>query len=164
MIKIVLTVLLILSAMGFGFCHMLANDTPPYSSMGNIAILFMIALIPLFIGVVYCWYVLIQPTTRKWRKWLIFILPVHIFVAIIYQYRSLDDYRELLVENYNTYDQTTDQASTEEYIEMITQGLNSQMNSQYFNLNTWLAFVSLTIWVAFIFRLLIQKKKNRVCK
>ena len=49
-----------------------------------------------------------------------------------------------------TYDQTK--------IQNLTQSFDNQMNSQYFNINTWFVFVSFTFLIALILCVIIQKK------
>ncbi|TSB44783.1 hypothetical protein [Alkalicoccobacillus porphyridii] len=154
--RILLLILLVLLTIGFIFSNMLASVHPPYSSMGNIAIFFMIACIPLFAGLVYCWiHVLTSPP-----KWLAPLLLLHVVLAIYFQIQAVDEYRLLLVNNYPEYETNSSREEVEEYIHAITQGTHNQMNKMYFNLNTWLAFISGTVLVA----ILVMHFKRRQVK
>ena len=151
--KIILPILLLLLAIGFIFSNMLATVHPPYSSMGNMAMFIVIACIPLFIGLVYCWMRIFS----KPPKWLAPLLLLHIVLAIYFQIQALEGYRLLLIENYPEYDTRSTREQAEEYVLMITQGFDSQMNKMYFNLNTWLAFVSSTVVCAILVRFIKNK-------
>ncbi|MBM0064069.1 hypothetical protein [Alkalicoccobacillus gibsonii] len=147
---------LLLSAIGFTFCHMLANPRPPYSSMGNVAIFFVGMLVPITGVIVYGWVRLLGSALfHKWSKWFLVLLPIHIVAAILWQVYSLDSYREMLGNHLEAYYGSRD----DQYILDITQGFDNQMNSQFFNLNTWLAYVSMTLWVALMISFVMKLRK-----
>ncbi|MEN0642857.1 hypothetical protein MKY91_06835 [Alkalicoccobacillus gibsonii] len=150
---------LLLSAIGFTFCHMLASPRPSYSSMGNVAIFFVGMLVPITGVIVYGWVKELRSTFFKnWRKRLLVLLPIHIVGAVWWQIYSLDGYRDMLGENYEAFYGSMD-AGDEQYILDITQGFHNQMNSQFFNLNTWLAYVSMTLWVALMISVVMKLRK-----
>lgn len=147
---------LLLSAIGFAFCHMLASPRPSYSSMGNVAIFFVGMLVPITGVIVYGWVkALGSAFSCKWRKCLLVLSPIHIVGAILWQVYSLDSYREMLGNHLEVYYGSRD----DQYILDITQGFHNQMNSQFFNLNTWLAYVSLTLWVALMISFVMKLRK-----
>lgn len=146
---------LLLSAIGFAFCHMLASPTPPYSSMGNVAIFFVGMLVPITGVIVYGWLKLFGSTfLRTWRKWLLILLPLHIVGAIMWQVHLLDDYRKMLGDDLEDFFGYRD----DQYILDITQGFADQLNNQFFNVNTWLAYISMTLWLALMLVSLTKKK------
>lgn len=146
---------ILLSAIGFAFCYMLASPTPPYSSMGNVAIFFVGLLVPITAAIVYGWLKILGSTfLSKWGTWLLVLLPIHIVGAIMWQVHLLDGYRKRLGDDLEDFFGYRD----DQYILDITQGFADQLNNQFFNVNTWLAYISLTLWMALVIISLTRRK------
>ncbi|GAF11425.1 hypothetical protein JCM19046_2951 [Bacillus sp. JCM 19046] len=163
MIKgIVLLSCYVLTAGLFCFSHQLANDTPPYSSMGNLALIALpfLAILTLTI-VLFLSAILREKQIRPLPAILVMLVfGVHVTIGVYWQVQSLEGYRDTLLERYNDYGGFAE--SNHAYIEAITSGFENQMNSQYFNVNTWLVYVSFTILLSLALSLFRLKTKTYV--
>ncbi|MDQ0208630.1 hypothetical protein [Alkalicoccobacillus murimartini] len=142
--KLILLLLYVLTAGIFLLCHLTASSTVPFSAgNGNVALYFIIILIPILIGIVYLLSDFLRHLVinKKHLNIIILLLITQICLGIFYQYNQLDNYRDTLANAYFDYFGYHDM----EYIHMITVGFSSQLNNQYFNLNTWFMFLSFTI-------------------
>ncbi|MFK3938011.1 hypothetical protein ACI2JA_10965 [Alkalihalobacillus sp. NPDC078783] len=140
----ILAILYSLTAEIFLLCNLTASSKPPFSAgNGNIAIVFVFILIPITISIVWIVSILLRHVEikKKHLNILVLILISHICFGIMYQFSKLDDYRDLLANEYFDFMGSHDM----EYIHMITVGFSMQLNNQYFNMNTWFVFLSFTI-------------------
>ena len=144
MSKLILVILYSLTAGIFLLCNLTASTKPPFSSgNGNIAIIFVLILIPITVSIIWILSILLRhlEISKKYLNSLILFLISHICFGIFYQYNKLDDYRDMLANAYFDLMGFHDK----EYIHMITVGFSNQLNNQYFNINTWFVFLSFTI-------------------
>lgn len=144
MSKLILAILYSLTAGIFLQCNLTASSKPPFSAgNGNVAIVFVFILIPITVSIVWILSMLLRHVEIKKTQMNVFVLflILHICLGIMYQFSKLDDYREMLANEYFDFMGFHDM----EYIHMITVGFSMQLNNQYFNINTWFVFLSFTI-------------------
>lgn len=144
MSKLLLAILYFLTAGIFLLCNLTASSKPPFSAgNGNIAIVIVFILIPITVSIVWILSILLRHVEIKKTQIIILLLFLisHICFGIMYQFSKLDDYREILANEYFNFMGFHDI----EYIHMITVGFSMQLNNQYFNINTWFVFLSFTI-------------------
>ncbi|MEY8749704.1 hypothetical protein [Alkalicoccobacillus gibsonii] len=144
MSKLILAILYSLTAGIFLLCNLTASSKPPFSAgNGNVAIVFVFILIPITVSIVWILSILLRHVKIKKTQMnvLVLFLISHICLAIIYQFSKLDDYRDMLANEYFDFMGFHDI----DYIHMITVGFSMQLNNQYFNINTWFVFLSFTI-------------------
>lgn len=144
MSKLILAILYSLTAGIFLLCNLTASSKPPFSDgNGNIAIVFVFILIPITVSIVWILSMLLRHVEIKKTQMNVFVLflILHICLGIMYQFSKLDDYRDMLANEYFDFMGFHDI----DYIHMITVGFSMQLNNQYFNINTWFVFLSFTI-------------------
>lgn len=129
------------------------------SGNGNPALLLVILVIPLFFVMVWLWQRLIRQYGLRRRAIMIglFLTFIHILAGIIYQRSALTNYRKVieaaLIERYGYADQ--------QYLLDITSGLTIHVNNQYFNVNTFFMLISFSIFIAFIWFVLLAEKNEK---
>lgn len=129
------------------------------SGNGNPALLLLMLVIPLFFVMVWLWQRLIRQYGLRRRSIMIglFLTFIHILAGIIYQRSALANYRKVieaaLIERYGYADQ--------QYLLDITSGLTIHVNNQYFNVNTFFMLISFSIFIAFIWFVLLAEKNEK---
>ncbi|MGN7356185.1 MULTISPECIES: hypothetical protein [unclassified Paenibacillus] len=114
----------------------------------------------LFIILVLQWVALFKNTKLSCAKivilWL--IIAGHFTIGIYYQMTSYRKYRIFLSRVYEEKFGEIDWP----YIKSITSGLSIHINNQYFNGNTFLLFVSLSLFIWGLFRMVKSAVKRRI--
>ncbi|MDZ5474001.1 hypothetical protein SM124_19965 [Bacillus sp. 31A1R] len=82
------------------------------------------------------------------------VILLHIIGGTLYQTISFRNYRDFLAEVYKQNFGFTDW----EYINQITSFMSIHVNNQYFNINTFLMFTTLSIFIAIVIHLLKNNK------
>lgn len=130
------------------------------SGNGNPAILFMGLLLVLFFILVYLWKRIIDALqiTRTTKLIVIAANIAHFILGIMYQRSSFLAYRQVIADanekEYGYVDWV--------YIDQITSfwSLSIHLNNQYFNVNTFLLFCSLSILFALSLNLISNKNSS----
>ncbi|WP_052475193.1 hypothetical protein [Bacillus badius] len=144
---------------------MLANTMTPSpgtsSGNGNPALFILFILIPLFTIMVALWISLLHTYPFRLPVYLMsmFLIVLHLSIAFVYQKIQLAQYREVIEKALIKRNGFADAA----YIEDITAGLSFHVNNQYFNFNTYLMFLTFSLFSAMLFTLLDlweKRKKN----
>ncbi|MFB1082207.1 hypothetical protein [Jeotgalibacillus sp. JSM ZJ347] len=130
------------------------------SGNGNPAMLVGWVLIPVLIMMVLTWLKVIRmrALSKKFTIAGISFIALHLIVGIIYQRIALDGYRNVIRKALIERDGTVD----ESYLTSITSGLTIHVNSQYFNVNTYLMFITASLLIALVWHVwdLIDKGKE----
>lgn len=116
------------------------------SGNGNPALIVGASLLPLFIFMVLLWRRIFRVHSISQRFSIVGIILtfIHLIIAFIYQRISLANYREIIKDAYlEKYGEVDSQ-----YLQQITTGLTIHVNNQYFNVNTFLMFISFSIFIA----------------
>lgn len=119
------------------------------SGNGNPALLIVLILIPLMILMVTLWIRIMKIQFIK-VKFLIVgmvLIVIHWIIAFIYQMREFEDYKEVIK---NALLERNGVVSAE-YLDDITSIFSLNVNNQYFNLNTFFMFLTLSIFIAAFF-------------
>lgn len=130
----------------------LINSMNPYpgqsSGTGNPAIILMFILGPLFCYLVILWVELFKKVNLKPTMLVLGIVAIltHLLVGFLYQKGSFIKYRNILQDAYHERHGFVDHV----YIDQITSLFSIHVNNQYFNLNTYLMFLTLSILLAFL--------------
>ncbi|WNF38360.1 hypothetical protein RJD24_08035 [Bacillaceae bacterium IKA-2] len=125
----------------------LMNPSPGQSSgNGNPAIIFMFILVPLFCYLVILWVKLFKKVNLKPTMLVLGIVAIatHWMVGFFYQKGSLIKYKNILQDAYHEQHGFVDNV----YIDQITSLFSIHVNNQYFNLNTYLMFLTLSILIS----------------
>ncbi|WP_017184830.1 hypothetical protein [Alkalibacillus haloalkaliphilus] len=114
----------------------------------NRALPFMVLLIGLFFYLVYLWYEFLRPYVLG--HWLIIsaiFVSVHWGIAISYQQKSIEKYRQQIIDLFESQFGYIDW----DYIDSVsTLFLSSHMNHQLYNVNTFLMYMSLSFFTAIV--------------
>lgn len=113
------------------------------SENGNPALLIVLILIPLMILMVTLWIRIMKIQFIKVK----FLIVIHWIIAFIYQMREFEDYKEVIK---NALLERNGVVSAE-YLDDITSIFSLHVNNQYFNLNTFFMFLTLSIFIAAFF-------------
>lgn len=130
------------------------------SGNGNPALIVVAILLPLFILMVLLWGRILRVHSIGQRLVVVGLILtfIHLVTAFIYQRISLAKYRDIikdaLIEKYGEADK--------QYLQDITTGLTIHVNNQYFNFNTFLMFISFSLFIALAFYLwdILDKKRG----
>ncbi|NOU93269.1 hypothetical protein GC093_08565 [Paenibacillus sp. LMG 31456] len=131
------------------------TTTPGRSSgNGNPAILLFIPLVILFVVMLAQWIYVFKDKKISFKTIFIGLLLImsHFLIGINYQLTSLHNYRNFLAQVYEEKFGHIDWP----YINSITTGVTIHVNNQYFNINTYLLFVSLSICIFLLYQLVKQ--------
>ena len=137
----------------------LMNPSPGQSSgNGNPAIIFMFILVPLFCYSVILWVKLFKEINLKPSMLVLGIIAIatHWIVGFYYQKGSLIKYKTILQEEYHKQHGFVDNV----YIDQITSLFSIHVNSQYFNPNTYLMFLTLAILISFLVNITLKSIKS----
>lgn len=141
--KIFLLINLALIIAIFMFGNLMTTTPGRSSGNGNPTILLVPPLLICFIILVIQWISIFKGkryNIRTITSIFLFIL-VHFICGVYYQMLSFSKYRAYLAEVYANQFGNVDW----QYINSITTGFSIHMNNQFFNWNTYLLFVSLSI-------------------
>ena len=149
---ILLILLSLLCALLFFFINQMTPHPGRTSGNGNPAIPIIAVLFLLFCYLVVLW-VKVSKNVVVNRLRLIFpmvLIVIYWIFGILYQKNSFIVYRNVLAnahkEKYNVNDW--------EYINQITSFMSIHVNNQYFNVNTFLLFITASLFIALLFKLL----------
>ncbi|WP_133208731.1 hypothetical protein [Exiguobacterium sp. s143] len=157
--EVILIVLLIISGFLFYFGNQMTAAPGSSSGNGNLAILSMIALV--FIIPIFIFFLMI--TLKNLRLKLGYLVTMiilslsYVIVGFLYQSNEYSKYKNLVKEIVLAKGVTKDL----DYIDSITSGIFSPfMNSQFFNLNTYVMFVCFVIFVSSMIILYFKKEEH----
>lgn len=146
----------VISAVLFYFINLM-NPSPGQSSgNGNPAIILMFILGPLFCYLIILWVELFKKVNLKPTLLILGIVGIstHLVVAFLYQKGSFIKYKNILQDAYHEQHGFVDHV----YIDQITSLFSIHVNNQYFNLNTYLMLLTLSILLSFL--VIVTKKIN----
>jgi len=129
------------------------------SGNGNPALFIGFTLIPIMISMVFLWIRIINTKTIK-NKFLIagmLLIVIHWIIAFMYQMKEFRIYKEVIK---NALLEKDGVVSTE-YLNSITSIFSVYVNNQYFNLNTFIMFLTLSLFVAILFCILGRLEKSQ---
>lgn len=137
----ILITVLLFTAGGFIFSNLMTPAPGSSSGNGNPAILFVLLLPFILFYLIVFWRGIFRVLPFK-KKWIIAVAgSAYCASAVMYQrwsfVRYVDEMRQGYKEQFGYVD--------EEYIQDIAVFLSIHVNNQYFNINTFIAFVVLTI-------------------
>ncbi|MED1601581.1 hypothetical protein [Alkalihalophilus marmarensis] len=144
------TLLFISILMSGLFFYIFNLSTPPPGSVsgnGNPMLLFIPILVILFVGFIFSMIKVIEHFRVSIRAVTITMMALllHWLVGLTYQRTAFDNYREVLAEVYQKEWGYVDWY----YIEQITSSLLSvHTNKLYFNLNTYIMFLTLSLFLS----------------
>lgn len=152
-------VLLIISGFLFCFGNQMTATPGSSSGNGNLAILSMIALV--FIIPIFIYFLMI--TLKNLRLKLGFLVTMiilslsYMIVRFLYQSNEYSKYKNLVKEIVLAEGVTKDL----DYIDSITSDIFSPfMNSQFFNLNTYVMFICFVIFMSSMIILYLKKEEH----
>lgn len=122
------------------------TTTPGRSSgNGNPAILLLFPLSIFFIVLTFQWFKVFKGKMISKKRVIILSLLVicHHVIGVYFQIMSFRSYRIFLAKVYEGQFGTIDW----DYINSITSGLSIHINNQYFNINTYFLFLSLSLFI-----------------
>lgn len=158
-IFLVISILLVTTAL-FWLGNLGTPSPGSTSGNGNPAILFMGLLLVLFFFLVYLWKRIIDALrlTRTTKLIVIIAIIAHYILGIMYQRSSFLAYRQVIADAYEKEYGSVDWW----YIDQITSiwSLSIHLNNQYFNVNTFLMFCSLSILLALFINLFSKKNPS----
>ncbi|MBT2640365.1 hypothetical protein J7E37_20875 [Bacillus sp. ISL-39] len=128
------------------------------SGNGNPALLIALTLFPIFFLLVILWVRVLNFYIFQ-IKFLIagmVVIVIHLIVAFIYQKNELVDYQEVIKNALIAKDGFVDS----QYLHDITSGLSIHVNNQYFNLNTFFMFITLSVLVALFYSTLTRLEER----
>ncbi|MGN7410186.1 hypothetical protein [Sporosarcina sp. SAFN-010] len=130
------------------------------SGNGNPALLIAFMLIPVFVFMVFLWIRIFHVHPFGNTAFIISILAilVHLSAAYIYQRNAFIEYRQVIKDALLKKDGVVDA----EYLQSITTGLSIHVNNQYFNINTYFMFVTLSILIAIVYTISEKKEKANI--
>ncbi|MFE8699683.1 hypothetical protein ACFYKX_03485 [Cytobacillus sp. FJAT-54145] len=141
----------------FYFINIMTPHPGQSSGNGNPAIIVMGVIVLLFIWSVLLWGRVLSNFDFPYKVYRIFIIFIllHWTFGVYFQRQSFLEYRELLSsiqqKNFGVVDL--------EYISQITSFMSIHVNNQYFNANTYLLCLSLSILIAILLRIILNRKK-----
>jgi hypothetical protein len=152
--KMLLMGVCLLAALLFWFANIMNPNPGQTSGNGNPAILLAGILILLFCYLVYLWVRTFRrfPIKPYYFRISMAAIITHLIVASLYQRSSFHNYRNVLADAYQEDFGFVDW----QYIDSITSFMSIHINNQYFNMNTYLMFLTSSILVALVVDL-IQK-------
>lgn len=158
--EVILVVLLIISGFLFYFGNQMTAAPESSSGNGNLAILSMIALV--FITPIFIFFLMITLNNLRLRLGYLVTMIIlslsYVIVGFLYQSNEYSKYKNLVKEIVLAEGETKDL----DYIDSITSGVSPFMNSQYFNLNTFVMFICFVIFISSMIILYFKKKKSTV--
>ncbi|WP_160036928.1 hypothetical protein [Paenibacillus sp. An7] len=128
------------------------------SGNGNPAILLLLPLSIFFIVLTFQWFKFFKDKMMSNKTVIILSLLIicHHAIGLYYQIMSFQSYRILLAEVYERQFGTIDW----DYINSITSGLSIHINNQYFNINTYFLFLSLSLLIWLLSQMIISLRRK----
>lgn len=158
--KVLLFIQLVLAALLISLGNAMTTTPGRSSGNGNPAIILFVPLMVIFIVLVIQWINLLKDRKLSLRAIIIVLLLIigHYTLGIYYQFISYRNYRSLLAQVYADEYGHIDWS----YIDSITTGLSIHINNQYFNVNTYFLFVSLSLFLSLLYPLIQQIRHSRL--
>ncbi|WP_215026775.1 hypothetical protein [Bacillus sp. ISL-39] len=156
--KITLLFLSLLTLLLFFIMNRMTVSPGTTSGNGNPALLIALTLFPIFFLLVILWVRVLNFYIFQ-IKFLIagmVVIVIHLIVAFIYQKNELVDYQEVIKNALIAKDGFVDS----QYLHDITSGLSIHVNNQYFNLNTFFMFITLSVLVALFYSTLTRLEER----
>ncbi|ADU29245.1 hypothetical protein [Evansella cellulosilytica] len=140
-----LVIAILLTALFFFLINVMGSSPGDTSGNGNPAIILMMLLVPLFCFFIYFSYKFFTQVTHQSKSlvYMVIAIVAHLLVGLVYQIYAFRNYKKLLQDVYYEEFLTVDY----DYIDQITSFLSIHVNSQYFNINTFFMFLSLSMFI-----------------
>ncbi|WP_080846186.1 hypothetical protein [Cytobacillus gottheilii] len=152
-----LITVLLFTAGGFIFSNLMTPAPGSSSGNGNPAILFVLLLPFILFYLIMFWRGIFHGLSKK-KKWIIAVAgSAYCASAVMYQRWSFVRYVDEMRQGYREQFGYAD----EEYIQDIAVFLSIHVNNQYFTINTFIAFVVLTIVIGVLVPLSGKRKGYR---
>lgn len=144
-----------ISGVLFYFINLMNPSPGKTSGNGNPALIHMVVLVPLFCYLVILFVKFFKEMNIKPTMLVLGIVAIatHWMVGFFYQKGSYIKHKNILQDLY--YEQHGFEDNV--YIDQITSLFSIHVNSQYFNLNTYLMFLTLSILISFLV-IIMQKR------
>lgn len=157
-VVISLFITLTISFVLFMFGYFMTPTPGQTSGNGNPAILLFVPLFISFIVLIIQWFKLLKPKKIRIRTAIILAVAIifHQAIGLYYQVISFQKYRIFLSEVYEEQFGEIDW----HYIDSITSGLSIHINNQYFNVNTFFLFVSLSFLIWLLSQLVLNLRSD----
>lgn len=128
------------------------------SGNGNPALIVVAILLPMFFLMVILWVRILKVHSISKRFYIVGIILtfVHLILAFIYQRISLTNYRDVIKDALIEKNGEVD----DQYVQSITTVLDIHVNNQYFNINTFFMFISLSIFIALVVFYLLDSQRK----
>lgn len=160
--KVTLIILSLLTLVIFLMINQSTVEPGSSSGNGNPLLLMTFVLVPILILMVICWVIImrVHNLNRKNSIVILSISFIHIIGAFVYHRYSLNNYIEVIR---NAIIERNGSVNSD-YLNDITSIFSIHVNNQYFNVNTFLVFISISILIALIYHLwdLFDRRKNEV--
>lgn len=158
--RVFLIIILVGSFLLFMLGNMMTTTPGRSSGNGNPALLLFIPLSVLFVVLVIQWILFLKDKRISLKTIFVCMMFIagHFIGGMYYQFVSFKHYRDLLAQVYMERFGFIDW----QYIHAITTGITIHVNNQYFNLNTYVLFISFSLFVCLLFltiRQLLSAKK-----
>lgn len=130
------------------------------SGNGNPALIVVAILLPMFFLMVILWVRILKVHSISKRFYIVGIILtfVHLILAFIYQRISLTNYRDVIKDALIEKNGEVD----DRYVQSITTVLDIHVNNQYFNINTFFMFISLSIFIALVVFYLLDSQEEKI--
>ncbi|WP_197140877.1 hypothetical protein [Lysinibacillus sphaericus] len=130
------------------------------SGNGNPALIVVAILLPMFFLMVILWVRILKVHSISKRFYIVGIILtfVHLILAFIYQRISLTNYRDVIKDALIEKNGEVD----DQYVQSITTVLDIHVNNQYFNINTFFMFISLSIFIALVVFYLLDSQEEKI--
>ncbi|WP_214746886.1 hypothetical protein [Exiguobacterium sp. s189] len=137
------------------FGSLMTTHPKQISGNGNLGLIFLPVLLLFFLPIVSGWTNLIEAVDQRWLAIGVIALPVLLTSGYRNQQIEFEKYRTYVIDVVMNQEGRGDLA----YAKSITSDVfSTYMNNQLFNLNTFLMYIGLSIWVSILI-VLFQKKK-----
>lgn len=153
-----LLIILFITAVLFFLIHILTPAPGQTSGNGNIALIIMLPLPVLFVLLIVRFNALLKPYLQKYALLVLGLLlsATHILLASLYQRTIFQLHLQVLeqahLDRYGYIDA--------QYLQSITGLFSIHVNSAYFNINTYLIFLSMALFVSLLI-LILKLRRNK---
>ncbi|WP_316568750.1 hypothetical protein [Neobacillus sp. YIM B06451] len=144
----------------FWICNLTNPEPGQTSGNGNPAILLLGVILIMFCCLVYLWIKILNEKTIKPEalSFGVSVTFIQLVISILYQRGAFLKYKNHLAEMHKEDFGFIDW----QYIESITSFMSIHVNKQYFNLNTYLMFISASILLSLLIVYFRKKARNRL--
>lgn len=140
------------------FGSLMTTHPKQISGNGNLGLIFLPVLLLFFWPIVSGWTNLIEAIDRRWLAIGVVALPVLLISGYRNQQIEFEKYRTYVIDVVMNREGRGDLA----YAKSITSDVfSTYMNNQLFNLNTFLMYIGLSIWVSILIVLFQQKQLTK---